>query len=241
MKEKKTKKHFFFDMDGTVTASRQRITDEMSNHLDVLKKTGKDIIIISGQAREQMLKQLGACDVSYVLAQSGNDTPFWKDQKLMTEDDKREVCEYIKQVEDFCKDKNILGKKDDLLQDRGSQMAFSFLGHNFDVEKKKAFDPKGDFRREVLKKFPFDSVALECRIAGTTCLDFTYKDSVKGKNIEKLIKHMNWEKDNCIYFGDALFEGGNDQTVLGVIDSVEVADPKDLIFKLKEILETNEK
>ena len=239
MKNENYKKHFFFDLDGTVTASRQKITKDMCDCLDFLKASGKDIIVISGAAKDQMLKQLDAYQVDYLLAQSGNDTPFWK--KLLNDDAKREVYRHVEQLEKFYKDKNILGPKEDLLQDRGSQMSFSFLGHNADIVKKKAFDPKGEFRREALKNIPFNSMILECRIGGTTCFDYTYQGYNKGRNIKKLIEHLGWNKDECIYFGDALFEGGNDETVLGVINTIEVIDPKDLVFKLKNILEKDAK
>ena len=240
MNTKKIKKHFFFDVDGTLTESRQLITNEVCGYLGFLIKTGKDVVAISGAAKDQMLKQLNGCEVNYVLAQSGNDSPFW--QKLFTEKDKKEVLRHIEQIKIFFEGKNIIGtNKEDLLQDRGSQMSFSFLGHNSDVRKKKAFDPRGDFRREVLKNVPFESDALECRIGGTTCLDYTYKGYTKGKNIEKLIEKVGWQKDECIYFGDALFENGNDETVLGIIDTVEVTDPRDLVKKLKEIFKKDGK
>jgi phosphomannomutase len=231
---KKHKKHFFFDMDGTVTESRQKITDEVRDCFDSLKKAGRDIIVISGAARDQMNQQLDSSGVDYLLAQSGNDSDFW--QKFFTPLDKLEVLKHVEQIEDFFEGKNILGEKVDLLQDRGSQMSFSFLGHNFDVVKKRAFDPGGNFRKEVLSAVPFISNNLECRVAGTTCFDYTHKGYAKGKNIENLIEHLNWQKDECVYFGDALFEGGNDETVIGIIDTIEVSDPKELARKLREIV-----
>ena len=42
----------------------------------------------------------------------------------------------------------------------------------------------------------------------------------KGKNkfnINRLIDLKGWEKEECLFFGDALFPGGNDETVNGVI------------------------
>lgn len=218
-------------MDGTLTPSRQEIKQEMAEMLASLRNKGNITIAISGASREQMLKQLSN-SVDYILAQSGSDTPFW--QRTFDENNKKEVIDHLQKIKDFLSDQDILGIEEDLLQDRGSQMAFSFLGHNSDLDKKRTFDPKGEFRRSLLEKFPFNSEDLECRIGGTTCLDYTYKDSTKGKNIEKLLKRFGWDKNECIYYGDALFSGGNDETVLGVIDAVEVLHPEDLLVKLKE-------
>jgi hypothetical protein len=35
---------------------------------------------------------------------------------------------------------------------------------------------------------------------------------------------MNWNADEAVYFGDALYEGGNDETVIGIIDTIPVKD-----------------
>jgi hypothetical protein len=35
---------------------------------------------------------------------------------------------------------------------------------------------------------------------------------------------MQWQKEDCLYIGDALFPGGNDETVVGVIPTQLVKD-----------------
>ena len=82
MDTKKIKKHFFFDMDGTATESQQVISKEIREYLQILKSKEFSIVIVSGAAKEQVLKQLAGTEVDYILAQSGNDSPFW--QKLFT-------------------------------------------------------------------------------------------------------------------------------------------------------------
>ncbi len=43
---------------------------------------------------------------------------------------------------------------------------------------------------------------------------------------------MNWEKSECLFFGDALFPEGNDETVIGVIETIQVENPDDCYQKL---------
>lgn len=225
------KTHFFFDMDGTICESRQQISHDMFSALLSLRNKGNDVIIISGASKEQITFQLSGFIPSFILAQSGNDSPFWK--RNFTERDRVEVLRHLKDVKK--KFSQHLGSNlDDLLQDRGSQMAFSFLGHNSDIKKKKTFDPDGSLRNNILSVIPFFSNSLEVRIGGTTCFDYTHKEYTKGKNIERLIKYMDWNKENCIYFGDALWKGGNDETVIGIIETQEVKDPKDLSNNLQK-------
>jgi HAD superfamily hydrolase (TIGR01484 family) len=117
--------------------------------------------------------------------------------------------------------------KFDLLQDRGCQISYSFIGHHEDVSKKEKFDPDHKKRAMILKKYPFKSKTVEVKIAGTTCLDFFIKGSNKGSNIAALCKKMGWKKTECLYVGDALFAGGNDESVIGIIPTQEVRDPRD--------------
>ena len=218
------------DMDGTVTDSRQTIKQEMVVIFKALRELGNDITIIRGATKEQILKQIGDINVN-IMAQSGNETSFWKN-RLNTRD-KVEIFRHTNKVKETYPELFLNRNQLDLLQDRGSQMSFSLVGHNADIEIKKAFDPNGDIRNKILKAIPFFSNNLEVRIGGTTCFDYTNKNGNKGKNIDRLIKMKGWNKDECIYFGDALFKGGNDESVIGIIDTVQVGNPDELILKLR--------
>src|SRR3990167_7851367 len=204
-------KHFFIDMDGTLTESREDISYEMIKLIQYLKLT-HDIIVVSGAEKERMIKQLKGLNC-ILMAQSGNDTIFWQD-KL----NNKEINEIYQHID------KIVCIEPDMLQNRGCQVSLSFTGHHANIEKKKMFDPDGIVRINILKEFPFISETLEVRVAGTTCLDYTRKNGTKGKNIERLIKHLEWKKEDCVYFGDKLMKGGNDESVRGVIDCVEVAN-----------------
>ena len=58
----------------------------------------------------------------------------------------------------------------------------------------------------------------------------------KGANVQKIIDLMGWDKDECIYFGDGLYPGGNDEAVIGVIETVAVDDHLDCYTKLHSLL-----
>lgn len=226
----KMKTHFFFDMDGTICESRQVISLKMQEALFTLKLKHNTVVVISGAERERILKQLNRLDVTYIMAQSGADTPFWR--RFLSERDRVEIRRHINQIKKTYP--HLLGPADDLLQDRGSQITFSFTGHNANIEDKKKFDPDGQMRTSILHARKFFSNNLEVRVAGTTCFDYTLKNYTKGRNILKLIDRMEWKKEDCIYFGDAFFKGGNDETVKGIIDTEEVKGPQDLLEKLKK-------
>lgn len=211
----------FLDMDGTITESKQTISPQMLKTLKALKCP---ITVISGASREQMEKQLNGLPC-VILAQSGNDTPLWQNQISMQ--DRFEIVNHIKS---FLAPYGFL----ELTENRGCQVSLSLIGHNVNQELKKNFDPKQIIRRAILKQHPFKSKTLSVKIAGTTCLDYTHKKGTKGENIKRWIKETNLNKKDCVYFGDALFKGGNDESVKGIIKVVSVANSTDLMLKLKE-------
>lgn len=228
--------HIFFDMDGTVTRSRTRITADMKVALEALMGSGRDVIIISGQGAAAIRDQVGSA--TYFLGQNGNDAiraaseeELWNE--TLSEKEKQEILDHIASLpRDWeIKDEN------DLVHDRGSQIAFSFLGFNEDIERKEAFDPTGELRTRILKEHPLVSDTVEVKIGGTTTLDYIKKGYHKGFNIEKLIGVMEWNKDDCLYIGDALYPGGNDEAVIGVIDTLQVADPNETLKVVRSILE----
>lgn len=226
-------KHFFFDMDGTVTPSRSKIAPEMKTLLASLPQT---IGIISGSHNDQMAFQMDALPV-IKMGQNGNHvididgTELWFDK--LSEEEKEEIMKHAQTVWDACTHE--VPDENDLFEDRGSQISLSLYGHHADPVAKKACD--GDFakRKALLEQFPFDSETLEVKMGGSTCLDYFKKGKNKGFNINKLIEHKKWNKEECLFFGDALFPGGNDETVVGIINTQEVKDPEDCLKKLQEL------
>lgn len=210
-------------MDGCLTESRQKISGEMYVKVSKLSEY-YDIVVVSGAERERMNKQLHGLNC-IMMAQSGNDS-LWK--RILNDNEKEKILKHIRKI---------IGdvSKPDLIDDRGCQISLSLIGHNANIEEKKKFDADNKIRERILKDNPFLSLNLECRIAGTTCLDYTRKDGTKGKNIERLIKTLNWKKEDCVYYGDKLQKGGNDESVIGVINTVAVANPQELMLKLKEL------
>ena len=93
----------------------------------------------------------------------------------------------------------------------------------------------GEPEIKLLEKYPFISDTMQVKIGGTTCFDYTAEGKNKGFFVPKLIETMDWNKDESIYFGDALFPGGNDESVIGVIDTQAVVDPADTLSTLQKV------
>lgn len=237
-------KHFFFDLDNTLTPSKARILPE---HVPIFERlcNAADVVVVSGHGENDIRDHLGhAFDGLYhVLGQNGN-RAVTKDGRVLwnrslSKPQKDAVIAFTDKLRTHL---NYPVKDErDIIDDRDSQIAYSLIGHHESPEKKNAFDPKHEIRLGLLKKFADDveklrQANIEVRSGGTTVLDFFELGKNKGYNVRLFIESMGWSSDDCIYLGDALFPGGNDETVIGVIPTQAVSGPDDTFRFIKEML-----
>ncbi|MBY0539120.1 HAD-IIB family hydrolase [Patescibacteria group bacterium] len=229
-------RHLFFDLDGTVTPSRSLIEVPMVESMKKILESGRDVIIVSGAEVKQALYQTGGMPFVY-LGQNGNHAydekqkqDLWRE--YLTDSEKEEVFAHIRSIPRTWE----VPDENDLVEDRNSQISYSLLGHHADKAMKSAFDPGGKIRQELLAKYPFVSDSMQVVIGGTTCFDYIKKGFHKGRNVAKLIAERGWKKEECIYVGDALYPGGNDETVIGVIDIQAIENPAGTVQFLQSVL-----
>ena len=188
----------------------------------------QDIVIVSGATFEQITFQMDGVKC-YKLGQNGNHATdpegklLWEEK--LKENQKSVILNHIASMP---RDWEVSNEAD-LVQDRGCQVSYSLLGHNEVLEMKEVFDADGNKRKSLLGVYPFTDPTVQVRVGGTTCLDYTALGKNKGHFVEKLISHVGWEKTDCIYYGDMLFPGGNDESVIGVIETQAVEDPADTL------------
>lgn len=242
-------KHVFFDMDGTLTPSRQQISPEMLNALSDLRIARVkedmsaeyiDIIIVSGARREQMYKQIGGGPWQ-VLAQNGNEMydslgderPMWRNELTWVQ--KFKIFNLINHL--------LIGHprehREDYVEDRGCQISYSGTGHHARRELKLAYDPDGSYRKEIITSDfgwfgELKYYGIKWAIGGTTCIDFY--THTKGENVARYVAEHGWIPNECLYVGDALFEGGNDATVKGVVPVHQVSGPEETLTVIKSLL-----
>ncbi|OGL72343.1 hypothetical protein A3D72_04660 [Candidatus Uhrbacteria bacterium RIFCSPHIGHO2_02_FULL_57_19] len=240
-------KHIFFDLDSTLTPSRAEILPE---HKPLFEKLCEkfDVVVITGGAETQIKKQLPIENVGryYMLSQQGNHaiakdgTLLW--HEAVSAEQEEAVKKFaLKLTEDFRAVKGwVMPMRDDTFENRGSQFASSVLGFHAPNKEKYAADPDQSIRRALLAGHPKELAALrevgiEAMPAGTTTIDFILAGRHKGYNITRFIERMGWKKEDCIYIGDALFKGGNDESVIGVIPTHPVKDHRETF----EFIKTN--
>ena len=129
-----------------------------------------------------------------------------------------------------------------IIEDRISQITMSALGQQATPEDKYAWaekfkDVRPVYRDKVAEQLP----GLEVRIGGTTSTDITRPGIDKAYGIGKLIDALDISKDEVLFFGDKLNEGGNDYPVKAMgIDSIAVDGWETTAYALDGVLGVTE-
>lgn len=237
-------RHFFFDLDKTLTVSRSPMTSAHQEIFDALCAS-RDVVVVTGgsvaQIREQVTPRFDGR--YFCLAQSGNEAKDKDGTELWREEFSDVQTEAVMRCIEALKQHFAIAVKDenDLVEHRGAQISYSIIGFHEDVEKKYAFDPDDSRRVAALKAVPeavaeLTAAGVEVVPAGTTTYNFLLAGKNKGYNVKRFIEREGWQADECIYIGDALFPGGNDETVIGVIPTHPVKDPDETFAFVTEKL-----
>lgn len=233
------KKLIAFDLDDTLAITKSPMSDRMATLLvQLLDKY--EVCIISGGRYEQFENQvLTRLEASHLLLRKLHIMPTcgtryyrydeikngWQLQysEDLAESKKKEV---IKVLEEEAKALGVWRDKTwgPIIEDRGSQITYSALGQQAPPEEKYKW---ADENQELKKKFR-ENIAnrvqdLEIRLGGSTSIDITKPGIDKGYGMQKLIDEMDISKDDILFVGDKLQEGGNDYPVKAMgIDYIEV-------------------
>jgi phosphomannomutase len=246
------KKVVAFDLDGTLAESKSALTDRMAELLNQLLEKFHVCVISGGkfgQFEKQLLANLKAdpskleklhlmptCGTRYYvfdIAKGDWEQVYAED---FAESEKKKI---IKALNDGIDKLDMRETKPwgDLIEDRGSQITFSALGQEAPVDAKEAWDPdnskKAKLRDAVAELIP----EFEVRTGGTTSIDITKLGIDKAYGMQKLMDMLDINKEEILFMGDRLNEGGNDYPVKAMgIDSLEVSRWEDTALAVQAIV-----
>ncbi len=246
------KKLLAFDLDDTLAITKSPISDHMAETLaKVLDEF--EVCIISGGRFEQFKTQvidrlhiephklnklhlMPTCGTRYYLYDQPSGE--WKQQYAedLTKQQKEQI---IAVLEASAKELGLweAHPAGDIIEDRGSQITFSALGQKATPEDKYAWDPDGT-KKAALRDLAAQSLpGLEVRAGGSTSIDVTREGIDKAYGMQKLIDELDISKDDILFMGDKLQEGGNDYPVKAFgIECLDVDRWEDTVNRLETIL-----
>jgi HAD superfamily hydrolase (TIGR01484 family) len=257
------KKVIAFDLDNTLAESKSQIPDVMASALARLLEK-YDVCIISGGKFEQFNKQVVTrLSVSnellgklHIMPTCGTRyhrfdevTSEWKMiyHNDLTEDQRKRIRAAF---ERGAKQLGLWEEKPygEIIEDRGSQMTYSALGQEIGemlgeegIRRKYAWDPDMKKRNKLRDLIAPELDDVEVRVGGITSIDVTLPGVDKAYGMHKLIEALEISKDEILFIGDMLQEGGNDYPVKAMgIDTISVESYRDTPYVIEGILGVTE-
>ena len=208
-------KKFIFDVDGTLTDSRQQI--DLSFEVYMIKFCCKyDVYLVTGSDRAKTVEQVGL-DIynrsKRVYNCSGADV-YEKDNNVFKSDWKpsRKLINFLSDELDFSTFPNKTGNH---IEHRPGGINFSILGRSVDSMKYRKEYVKWDINTterilmsdRIKSEFP----NLNIQIGGQTGLDISDSDK------SQILRDFNLE-DELVFFGDMMKKGQNDYPLAVAVD-----------------------
>lgn len=256
------KKLIAFDLDGTLAPSKSTLPGRMAHLLDKLLES-HEVCIISGgkyelfqrQVLTQITQDSELLQKLHLMPTSGTryytyDTEAGDWHLNYAEDFTAEQkTKIIKALEEGLNESGYKAEKTygPTIEDRNSQITLSILGQEIVAELgdegvriKEEWDPDGHrkmkIRGIVAPKIP----EFEVRAAGATSIDVTLPGVDKAYGMDKLMKKTGHNKEDILFMGDKIVEGGNDYPVEQMgIDCIAVRNWEDTSYAVEAIVKTH--
>ena len=247
------KKVLAFDLDDTLSVSKSPMSDSMAEVFSEMLEHFEVCIISGGrfeQFEEQVINRLHVesrlldklhmmptCGTRYYRYNSSKKVWDMQYAEDLSAEQKLQIQEVL---ESSAKELGYWEEETagDIIEDRQSQITFSALGQKATPEDKYAWDPTGE-KKTALRDLAAQSLpGFEVRAGGSTSIDITRIGIDKAYGMQKLIEALDISKEDILFFGDKLQEGGNDYPVKAMgIDSLEVTEWEDTVARLETILQ----
>jgi phosphomannomutase len=253
------KKLIAFDLDGTLAESKSAADDRMLRLFSQLLDKFQVCVISGGkfkQFEKQLLNGLKAdpaklknlhlmptCGTRYYVYQAaGKD---WRQvyAEDFTEPQKQKIIAALnKGIDDLgYREPKIYGE---CVEDRGSQITFSILGQDIvdvlgkeGVRQKEAWDADNKKKLELRDYIAPLIPEFEVKVGGLTSIDVTKQGIDKAYGMKKLIELLGITKEDILFIGDRIEEGGNDYPVKVMgIDSLQISHWRETALAVEAIL-----
>ena len=250
------KKLVAFDLDDTLAVSKSAISDKMAELLPKLAEKYEVCVISGGKFEQFQIQIIDRLDVSPEILRKFHMMPTCGTRYYRYDEVRDEwALQYAEDLSDTQK-KHILtvleeeAEKIDLknektwgpiIEDRLSQISYSILGQQAPPAEKYKYaethqDLKRAFHARVAERLP----DLEVRLGGSTTIDITRLGIDKAYGMNKLIETLHISKDEILFIGDKLQEGGNDYPVKAMgIDTIEVERWEDTALVIETLVKVN--
>ena len=227
-------KIFIFDVDGTLTPSRQPMTKEFQTFFKQWIKKNK-FYLVTGSDLPKLQEQMCMYDIEAegIFTCCGNQ--FWLPNPSvpiqsadLIYDNKFKVPRKLNKLLGTILSNSIYPHRyGNHIEDRGSMVNFSIVGRDCNQEQREEYykwdKEKGERKiiaQAIKEKFP----DLDAVIGGQISIDIYPKGNDKSQVLNVIEQERLVPPNEYIFIGDGIENGGNDYPLAELMDNTEICD-----------------
>lgn len=232
---------FIFDVDGTLTPSRGRINKQFALWFSKFCEN-KDVYLVTGSDRDKTVEQVGEyiyhkCKRVYNCSGSDvydGDVNVRKNNWTLP----KSAHSWLNKQLDACDFDIRTGLH---FEHRPGMVNFSIVGRNATQDQRQAwidYEACNGNRRRIADQFNQLFGDLQATVGGETGIDI----APRGADKSQILQDFD-DQDRIVFYGDAIFEGGNDWPLATALANQNknhmyhrVSGWQDTFNKLKELL-----
>ena len=218
-------KIYIFDVDGTLTPSRLRMTSQFAKFFDKWSSENK-YYLVTGSDLNKTKEQLPTAYIDRaraIFTCCGNQ--MWRDNELIY-DNKFKVTKKLNKLLGTILSNSVYPHRyGNHIEDRGSMVNFSIVGRDCTQEQREEFfkwdNEKGE-RAKIANIIKTKAKGIDAVIGGQISIDI-YPEGNDKSQILKHIKDRNivTSNDEYIFIGDRTEKGGNDYPLAKLMDETD--------------------
>ena len=227
-------KIYIFDVDGTLTPSRQPMTDEFKKFFKEWVKKNK-FYLVTGSDLPKLQEQMCYFDIEAegIFTCCGNE--FWKPDPSIPITSAEQIYH-----NKFKPPQNLLTylgeqlrmtdypvKAGNHIEDRGTLLNFSIVGRDCSLQQRKdyyEYDKLTDERKTIAKYIRESWNDLDAVIGGQISIDIYPKGNDKSQVLNVIEQERLVPPSEYIFIGDGIENGGNDYPLAELMDNTEICD-----------------
>ena len=218
---------FIFDIDGTLTPSRLRMTEEFAKFFDKWSEKNK-YYLVTGSDLDKTKEQLPIAYIDKaeaIFTCCGNQ--MWRDNELIY-DNKFELTSKLKNsLEVILMSSQYPHRYGNHIEDRGSMVNFSIVGRNCTQEQREHFfkwDEEKDERKKISLFLKHKFKDLDAVLGGQISIDIYPKGKDKSQIFDVIKQDRLTTPDEYVFIGDRTEKGGNDYPLALLMDNTDNCD-----------------
>ena len=213
-------KIFIFDVDGTLTPSRQKMTKEFKDFFSIWSALNT-FYLVTGSDLPKLQEQMDGLDIESqgIFTCCGNE--FWQSDPavhpkhcdLIYERKFKPPKDLIKYLEQQLEKSKYPVRAGNHIEDRETLLNFSIVGRDCSLEERleyHKYDTNNKEREKITEFIREEWPELDAVIGGQISIDIYPKGNDKSQILNIIQQERLVEPDEYIFIGDKTEKGGND-------------------------------